>query len=284
MLMRRVARPLLAAPFVVDGITACTDPGPRLKAADALVQQGRRRLPDSAASKLTVDPETVVRVNGAAQVLAGALLAFGKAPRAAAFVLAVTVIPTAVTEQDFWAEPDPDRKAAKRIAFLKDAGLLGGLLIASGDTEGRPSLGWRGRRAAKRAAATVSAALPIATQSASSEVLRERAHDAMEQVRALSSTAAAKGAELAETAQVRGGELAETARGHAADFAETAKDHAAELSGTAKELSGTAKEHAAEITGTAKEHAGDIAESVKRNGGEWAGLIRRRVADKFEDR
>ncbi|GAB2532194.1 DoxX family protein [Nocardia heshunensis] len=266
MLMRRIARPLLAAPFVVDGVTACMDPGPRLKAADALVQQGRRRLPDSAAGKLNVDPETVVRVNAGAQVLAGTLLIFGKAPRSAAFVLAVTVIPTAVTEQDFWAEPDPDRKAAKRIAFLKDVGLLGGLLIASGDTAGRPSLSWRGRRAARRAGATISAALPIGASAGSSDVLRERAHDAVEQMRALSATAATKGAELAETAQVRGGE-----------FAETAMDHATELAVAARE-------HAAEITGTAKEHAGDIAETVKQNGGEWAGLIRRRVADRFEDR
>lgn len=259
MLMRRIARPLLAAPFVVDGVTACVDPSPRLKAADALLQQGRRRLPDAAACKLNVDPGTVVRVNAGAQVLAGALLACGKAPRSAAFVLAATVIPTAVTEQDFWAEPDPDRKAAKRIAFLKDAGLLGGLLIASADTEGRPSLSWRGRRAAQQAAATVSAALPIAASAGSSDVLRERAHDAAEQVRALSSTAATKGAELAETAQIRGADFAETAREHAADLAETAR------------------EHAAEITGTAKEHVGELAETVKRNGGDWAGLIRRRL-------
>ncbi|GAB2514992.1 DoxX family protein [Nocardia heshunensis] len=255
MLMRRIARPLLAAPFVVDGVSACVDPGPRLKAADALLQRGRGRLPDTAAGTLNVDPETVVRVNGGAQILAGTLLAFGKAPRSAAFVLAVTVIPTAVTEQDFWAEPDPDRKAAKRIAFLKDVGLLGGLLIASGDTEGRPSLSWRGRRAAREARATVAAALPIGASAGSSDALRERAHDAVEQVRALSATAATRGAELAATAQVRGSEIAETAR-----------------------------EHAAEIADTAKEHTGDIADTVKRSGRDWADLIRRRVADRLEER
>jgi hypothetical protein len=30
--------------------------------------------------------------------------------------------------------------------FLKNLGLLGGLLLAAADTEGRPSIGWRAER------------------------------------------------------------------------------------------------------------------------------------------
>src|SRR5690606_15993546 len=99
--------------------------------------------------------------NAVAQVSGGVLLALGKAPRLASLVLAASVLPATVTQQDFWTEADPDKKQAKRAAFLKDVSLLGGLLIAGADTEGKPSLGWRGRRAAKAAAASVSAALPI---------------------------------------------------------------------------------------------------------------------------
>ena len=42
-------------------------------------------------------------------------------------------------------------------AFLTDVSLIGGLIIAAVDTEGRPSLGWRGRRAAHRVSEAVSA-------------------------------------------------------------------------------------------------------------------------------
>ena len=40
---------------------------------------------------------------------------------------------------------------AERIHFLKNASMLGGLILAATDLEGRPSLSWRAHRAAKRA-------------------------------------------------------------------------------------------------------------------------------------
>jgi hypothetical protein len=43
---------------------------------------------------------------------------------------------------------------------LNDVSLIGGLIIAAVDTEGRPSLGWRGRRAAHKVSEAVTAALP----------------------------------------------------------------------------------------------------------------------------
>jgi hypothetical protein len=38
--------------------------------------------------------------------------------------------------------------------------MLGGLLLAATDTEGRPSLGWRARKAAKRASKKAVEVLP----------------------------------------------------------------------------------------------------------------------------
>ncbi|MFE3799611.1 DoxX family protein [Nocardia tengchongensis] len=260
MLMRRIARPLLAAPFVVDGATALAFPGPRVKAVDVFVQGVGRRLPQHVADRLNSDPEMAVRANAGAQVVAGTLLALGKVPRPAAVVLAVTVIPSVVTEQDFWAEPDPERKAAKRIAFLKDVGLLGGLLIASGDTAGRPSLGWRGRRAAERASAAVAATLPIGTSTGAGEALREHIQDAVYQLQALSGAAATRGAELAETARARGGEIAETAMEYAA------------------EVGDTLTERAGGLADSAKEQAADIADAAKERGTDCAGKVRRRAA------
>jgi putative oxidoreductase len=39
----------------------------------------------------------------------------------------------------------------RRIQFLKNASMLGGLLIAAADTAGSPSLAWRSRHAARTA-------------------------------------------------------------------------------------------------------------------------------------
>ncbi len=60
----------------------------------------------------------------------------------------------------FWDETDPALKAEKRRGFLTDLSLIGGLVLASADAAGKPSLGWRGRRAGRRVAERVSAALP----------------------------------------------------------------------------------------------------------------------------
>ncbi|MGO4615535.1 DoxX family protein [Nocardia sp. 2YAB30] len=273
MLLRRLARPLLATAFVVDGVDTLRRPEERVKVATELVQRGQRQLPDEVAAKLPADPATVVRINAAAQVGGGVLLALGKAPRLAALVLAATVVPATVTEQDFWNEQDPARKSAKRTAFLKDLGLLGGLIIAAADTEGKPSLGWRGRRAARDAAAAVSASLPFGAtpNGATGVALRKHAHDAAERARTLGAVAASKGAELAETAQRHGPDWTEAAKEHGADWAETAKEHGADWAETAKE-------HGADWAETAKEHGADWAEIAKERSAEWAEIAKERSA------
>ncbi|MEU4344833.1 DoxX family membrane protein [Nocardia sp. NPDC023852] len=273
MFLRRLARPLLATAFVVDGVDTLRRPEERVKVATELVQRGQRQLPDEVAAKLPADPATVVRINAAAQVGGGVLLALGKAPRLAALVLAATVVPAAVTEQDFWNEQDPARKSAKRTAFLKDLGLLGGLMIAAADTEGKPSLGWRGRRAARDAAAAVSASLPFGATSngATGAALRKHAHDAAERARTLGAVAASKGAELAETAQRHGPEWTEAAKEHGADWAEAAKEHGADWAEAAKE-------HGADWAEIAKEHGADWAEAAKERSAEWAEIAKKRSA------
>ncbi|MRH90713.1 DoxX family membrane protein [Nocardia sp. SYP-A9097] len=282
MLMRRVARPLLAATFIVDGVDTFLHPEPRVKAADALVQQGRRKLPDGVAEKLNAAPETLVRITAGAQAAGGVLLALGKAPRLAALVLAATVLPAAVTEQDFWAEPDPDRRAAKRIAFLKDIGLLGGLLIAAGDTEGKPSLRWRGRRAARRASVAVSAALPIGASAGVGDVVLGHMHDAADRAHALSTTAASKGTGLTQTVLTRGAEISEAAKEHAAALADVARERGAEWVELANrrgpEFAGLAKGRAVDWTVYAKEHGPEVAEAARRRGVELADIARHGAA------
>jgi uncharacterized membrane protein YphA (DoxX/SURF4 family) len=97
------------------------------------------------------DPETLVKINGAVQVGAGVLLAMGRLPRVASLALAGSLVPTTLAGHRFWEETDERKRASQRIQFFKNAAMLGGLLLAAVDTEGRPSVSWRARRAAEHA-------------------------------------------------------------------------------------------------------------------------------------
>ncbi|HET7822328.1 MAG TPA: DoxX family protein [Ornithinibacter sp.] len=136
-LVRRVARPMLAAMFVVGGLDQLKHPGTKADTARPLVEKLAPAigLPD--------DTELLVRANGAAMVGAGALLALGRLPRLASTVLAATLVPTTVAAHSFWNEQDPKVRAQQKVQFFKNVSLLGGLLIAAVDTAGKPGLAYR---------------------------------------------------------------------------------------------------------------------------------------------
>ena len=148
-LSRLAARPMLASMFVVGGVNALKDARTRAGAAepvtDRLVPLVRRLAPQL---PIPDDPVTLVRLNAAAQITAGLALATGRLPRVSATVLAATLVPTTAAAHRFWEEQDPARKSAQRIHFFKNVSTFGGLLLAAVDTEGRPGLAWRARRAA----------------------------------------------------------------------------------------------------------------------------------------
>ncbi len=150
-LVRRVARPMLAAMFVVGGLDQLKHPGAKADMARPLV--------DTVAPVLGLpdDTELLVRANGVTMVGAGSLLALGRLPRIASTLLAATLVPTTVAAHAFWEEQDPTARAQQRVQFLKNLGLLGGLLLAAVDTEGRPGLAYRAHmvsESAHRAART----------------------------------------------------------------------------------------------------------------------------------
>jgi putative oxidoreductase len=147
--VRRVARPLLAAVFVHSGVDVLRNPRPRAELAAPVAARLAESLP------LPSDPEQLVKINAAAQLVAGSALAVGRAPRLAATVLAGSLVPTTLAGHRFWEHEEPKR-SQQRVHFLKNAGLLGGLLLAIVDTGGAPSLTWRARRAAGRARQRVS--------------------------------------------------------------------------------------------------------------------------------
>ena len=141
--VRRIARPLLAATFVSGGVDAYRHPAPRAKAAAPLIDKYAQQV------GLPNDPELLVRANGAAMAAAGTLLALGRFPRLSATVLALSIVPTTLTGHRFWEVKDPEQRKQQLLHFLKNAGLLGGVLLAAVDTAGKPGLGWRAKRAAK---------------------------------------------------------------------------------------------------------------------------------------
>jgi uncharacterized membrane protein YphA (DoxX/SURF4 family) len=228
MLVRRVARPLLSAVFIGQGIESLRKPEQAAETARPTVE-GLRKLPEPAATKVPQDPETLARVTAAVQIGGGLLLASGKLPRLASAALACSVVPGSLGGHLFWTETDPQRKAEQRRDFLTDLSLLGGLMIASVDTEGKPSLGWRGRRAARRASEAVSSALPGGTPSGDAllgtfgEKVGHGLQTGAERGRELADVAAERVAPLLEVARERGTELAEVARERGAELAETAK-------------------------------------------------------------
>jgi len=147
-LTRWAARPMLASVFVGSGIDTLRNPGPRVEMAEPVAPKVASRLP------LPDDTEQLVKINAGVQVGAGFLLAIGRFPRLAALALAGSIVPTTLAGHRFWEEEDPMAKSKQQIQFLKNLGLLGGLLFAAVDTGGAPSLGWKAKRAAGRARMT----------------------------------------------------------------------------------------------------------------------------------
>jgi putative oxidoreductase len=143
--IRRLARPLLAAPFVTGGIETLCNPEGRVKKAEPVTTTLSRSfgLPD--------DTIQLVQLNAVVQVGAGSLLAIGKFPRLASIALCSSIIPTTIAGHRFWDESEPASRAQQRIHFVKNLAILGGLLLAALDTEGAPSLSWRAKRAATKA-------------------------------------------------------------------------------------------------------------------------------------
>lgn len=139
--LRRIARPLLATPFVTEGARALRSPRPLAAGTDSLAQQ--LGLPVD-------DPLRLVRLNAAVQIGAGGLLALGRFPRAASLVLAASLVPATFAEHAWWKEEDPELRKDQRFHFAQRIGLFGALLLAAADTHGKPSAAYRARTAATR--------------------------------------------------------------------------------------------------------------------------------------
>ena len=123
-----IARPLLAAPFIVAGIDVLRNPGARVELARPVVERVASMVPIAPA-----DPETAVRLNAMVHLGAGGMLAVGIFPRIAALALATSMVPTTLAAHSFWEISDPAKRGMQRTQFLKNAAIMGGLLITALD-------------------------------------------------------------------------------------------------------------------------------------------------------
>jgi uncharacterized membrane protein YphA (DoxX/SURF4 family) len=115
-LLARVARPLLGAVSVADGVTTLLNPKTKIDSTAPLV------------AKAPVNPALVVQAGAAVKIAAGLLMALGRAPRLAAMLLTAELIPATVADQPF-SGPSGDRQA-RQASFLSNCGQLGGMLLA----------------------------------------------------------------------------------------------------------------------------------------------------------
>ncbi len=105
---------LLSGIFIYGGWGAFSKPGgrPKLVAAAGIPQ-----------------PEQAVVLNGAVMILAGLLLSLGIMPKLAAALLIGSLLPTTLVGHPFWKEePGPEREK-QLLQFLKNLGLISGLLM-----------------------------------------------------------------------------------------------------------------------------------------------------------
>lgn len=130
---------MLSALFVTSGMRALTMPGP-LEARAKPVAETVGPVLRKVHPRLPTRPRDLVRLNGAVQVTAGLLLATSHLTRPAAMALAGSLVPTTIAGHPFWRESDPARRREGQIQVMKNMGILGGLLLAAVDTEGRPSM------------------------------------------------------------------------------------------------------------------------------------------------
>jgi len=290
MVLRRIARPLLSVAFIGQGVNSLLNPKSAAQAAAPAVD-GLHSLPDPLGSSIPSDPETVARITAAVQVGGGLLLATGKLPRVASAALALTVLPANLGTHSFWNEPDRELKGQKRQQFLTDLSLVGGLLIASADTAGKPSLGWRGRRAAERLSERVSSALPGSDDTDFAELGEKIVHGLQvgaERGRELASTAAERSAPYAEAALERGRELAGTAAERSAPLAKKARKRSEELASTAAQksapLAKKARKRGEKLADIARVRGAEFADTAVARGSDLADAARERVGDEIKSR
>ena len=185
-----------------------------------------------------------VRINGAAQLVGGIALATGKGRRLGALLLAGSLLPSTIAKHPFWTVQDPEERAQDRSHFLKNFSLLGGVLLAAQDTEGRPSLAYRAHKGG--------------------EALAKDARKATKKLSKGSSRAADTAGELADTAVAGGAALLGAVAASSRKVRKQAAKQLKEAKAVAAKQAEEAQEAAAKAAKTAKKEAKKQAKVVSK--------------------
>ena len=113
-MLRTLGHLLLSGIFISGGWAAFSQPGGR---------------PTKVAEAGIPEPELAVELNGALMVIGGTMLGLGIAPKVAATMLIGSLIPTTIVGHTFWKEETGTGRQNHLTQFLKNLGLIGGLLM-----------------------------------------------------------------------------------------------------------------------------------------------------------
>jgi uncharacterized membrane protein YphA (DoxX/SURF4 family)/Skp family chaperone for outer membrane proteins len=283
---------MLAALFIQGGINALRAPQGHVQVAKPVldaVSPAVEKVVEVAPIEQPPDDELLIKIDAAVKIAAGSLLALGKFPRLSSAALAASLIPTTFAGHRFWEETDEQKRQDQQIHFFKNVGLLGGLLIAAADTEGKPSLAWRGRKAAKLAAAATAAQSASVTGAAHDVTgkltgaahdvtgkLTGTAHDATGTVAGLAAglagLAPAAGAAISTRASRSGGDLSSRASEISAEWSKRAAKAKKKAEKRAAKLQKRAAKRGAELQKRGTELQKRAAKLQKAAGKQRAGL------------
>ncbi|MFS2295585.1 MAG: DoxX family membrane protein, partial [Actinomadura sp.] len=192
-----LARPFVAAPYIMTGLDAIRDPRERAERVGPAVKPVADRI-----EWLPKDPETLVRMEGALSLGTGALLMTGRLRRLTTLLMAAQLIPALATEHRFWTEDDPERRAGERSHLLKNAALFGALLMFATEPR-RPPRTVELRRAAREQQIKNGAEAKALRREAAA-TLRDARREAARQVRIARAESERKVAKSAKAAKKAG--------------------------------------------------------------------------------
>lgn len=302
-MIRRLARPMLATVFVIDGVETLRNPhahvadaAPLVEKAAPLVEKGEQAVNERVAPTVPPvpkDPETLVKALAGVKIGAGVLFAMGKAPRLSALALTASHLPSTVSRHAFWTESDSAARSRKMTGLATDVSLLGALILASVDTAGQPGLAWRTRKASDKVAAKLPGAKAEAVGAGAAVAgvahtvadqardaagtVREKAPVVADQVRTAADTVRDRAPEVAEQVRDRAPEVAEQVRGQASGFAGLVMAKAPVIAAQVRNRLADAREQAAPYAAEARDRATAAAHLAAEEAGPLAAQARERA-------
>lgn len=140
-IVRFVARPLLASSYIASGVDRLKNSDNTAEQLRPVLQRAGKTIPS--ARSFTANEQLVAKVVGGTQIGAGLLLGIGKLSRVAALLLVVSSALNTVVEYRSADSSTKEAKTHRRNELLKNVSLIGAVMLATVDTNGRPGLAWR---------------------------------------------------------------------------------------------------------------------------------------------